>query len=89
MKEYDIGRLLGEMDFVKNSFQTTPNNLMLTNYEIEILNRYGIDYQNCQTLKQVLSEVEEVILNMEITDEELEKISASIAERDYYENTHH
>ena len=60
---------------------------MLTNHEIEVLNRYKIPYSNCHSLKEILFEVEEVLEDMDIVDEDLESISESISERDYYQNT--
>ena len=75
------------MDFESNKLNTVGNNLMLTNKEIEILNRYKIDYNKCTSLKEILFEVEEILNDMDIVDEELDYISQSIAERDYYQNT--
>ena len=89
MTDYDIKSLVEEMDFEKGAFQTTPNILMLTNYEIDVLKRNQIDYLKCQSLKEILFEVEEIIASTDIIDEDLEKVSQTIAERDYYENTHH
>ena len=40
---------------------------------------YGIDLSTY--------EIEEVIADMDIVDEELDDVSASISERDYYQNT--
>ena len=85
--EYDIEKLVGEMDFTSNHLQTVGKNLMLTNHEIEVLNRYKIDYLKCHSLKEVLFEVEEILDDMDIAEEDLESISESISERDYYQNT--
>lgn len=86
MSEYDIDTLVGEMDFNSNSLQKVGN-LMLTNKEISILDRYEINYKNCKSLKEVLFLLEDIINDMDIVDDELELISQSIAERDYYQNT--
>lgn len=85
--EYDIDKLVGEMDFSSNQLQTVGKNLMLTNHEIEVLNRYKIDYLKCNTLKEVLFEVEDLLQDMDIVEEDLDSISQSISERDYYQNT--
>ena len=85
--EYDIEKLVGEMDFQSNQLKKIGGNLYLTHHEIEVLNRYKIHYQNCKCLKEVLFEVEEVLSDMDIVDEELEAVSLSISERDYYQNT--
>jgi len=85
--EYDIEKELSNVDFNSNSFQNVGNNLMLTNKEIDVLNRYNINYSNCHSLKEILFEIEEVLNDMDIVDEELDLVSSSIAERDYYQNT--
>lgn len=85
--EYDIEKIVGEMDFHSNEFQTVGKNLMLTNHEIEVLDRYKINYKKCNTLKEILYEIEEIIEDMDVLDEELDSISQTISERDYYQNT--
>jgi len=85
--EYDIEALVGEMDFTANELQKVGKNLLLTNHEIEVLDRYKIDYKKCSNLKEVLFEVEEIISDMDIVEDDIESISQSISERDYYQNT--
>lgn len=85
--EYDIDSLVSELDFESNKLNTVGNNLMLTNKEIEILDRYKINYLKCNSLKEILFEIEEILNDMDIVDEELDYISQSISERDYYQNT--
>ncbi len=84
---YDIEKLVAEMDFSSNHLEPVNKNIMLTNHEIEILNRYKIEYQNCQTLKEIIWEIESLIGDMDIVDEDLDLVSQSISERDYYQNT--
>jgi len=86
-KEYDISSLVGEMDFVSNQLVEVGKNYYLTNREIEVLKQYKIPYQKCHSLKEVLYEIEDVIEDMDIVDDELDYISSTIAERDYYQNT--
>jgi len=85
--DYDIEKIVSEMDFTSNQLQTVGKNLMLTNHEIEVLNRYKIDYLKCTSLKEILFEIEELIGDMDIVEDDLESISQSISERDYYQNT--
>ena len=85
--DYDIDCLVSNLDFHSNKLNTVGNNLMLTNKEIEILDRYKINYLKCNSLKEILFEVEEILNDMDIVDEELDQISQSISERDYYQNT--
>ena len=85
-REYDIEGIVSNLDFNSNSFQNV-NGMMLTNREIEVLNKYKIPYQNCSNLKEVIFEIEEVIDEMDIAPDDLDYISSTISERDYYQNT--
>ena len=88
MKEYDIKNLLGAIDFEKNKLHKTKHNLYLTTYEIAVLKKFYIDYDNYQTAKQILQQIEQIIPDLDNDEqEELDEVSISIAERDYYQNT--
>ena len=85
-KEIDIENLVNQLDFETNNFNNI-NGLMLTNREILVLDKYKINYKNCKSLKEIIFEVEEILIDMDIVDEELDFIAMSISERDYYQNT--
>lgn len=86
--EYDIEKIVSNIDFKSLELVNLNNGLSLTNNEIMILDRYGIDYKQCSSLKEVLSLIEEVFTYGEVDDfEELDGVSQTIAERDYYQNT--
>ena len=87
MKEYDIDSLVGEMDFTSNQLVDVGKGMFLTNREIEVLKQYQVPYQQCNSLKEILFEIEDVMQDMDIVDEDLDSVSGSIAERDYYQNT--
>lgn len=87
MKDYNIDELVNSIDFTSGKFKDIGNGLLLTNKEIEVLDRYHIPYKNCTSLKDIIFEVEEIINDMDIVDEELEYVSETISERDYYQNT--
>lgn len=59
--------------------------IYLSDYQIEVLNRFGIDFNKYNDLKEIIFEVES-ILNEE-NDPELEKISSELSEFNYYNNT--
>lgn len=82
--EYDIDSIIDDLDFKSNSINDI-NGLLLTNKEIEVLERYDIDYKNCSSLKDIIYMIEDILSEEEI--EELDLISQSISERDYYLNT--
>lgn len=85
--EYDYNQIFQDMKIDSNFFQVVGHDLMLTNHEIEVLNRYKIDYSKCFQLKEILFEIDEVIHDMDIVDDDLEMVAQTIAERDYYQNT--
>lgn len=87
MEDYNIDDLVGRIDFFSGKYKDIGNGILLTNKEIEVLDRYNIPYKNCNSLKDIIFEVEEVIADMDAVDEELDDVSASISERDYYQNT--
>ena len=78
----DSEDLLIDIDFNKNSL-VQCNNFLLTNYEIEVLNKYKIDYSKMKSLKEVIFYIES-LLNDDSSLDDLEEISRSISERDYY-----
>ena len=84
--DYNIDKLVNSLDFKSNILKDCGNGIFLTNFEISILNRYNIDYSKYNDLKGIIFEIEE-ILNYEVSDEDLEQVSKTIAERDYYQNT--
>ena len=52
--EYNINEIVSNLDFKSLELVNLENGLSLTNYEIEVLNRYDIDYKNCSSLKEIL-----------------------------------
>ena len=86
--DYDIDEIVSNMDFTSGSLVYCGNGLMLTNREIDVLKKYNIEYSKCSSLKEILYEVEEIINDGDGDDiDDLDYISSSIAERDYYQNT--
>lgn len=84
--DFDIDKVIEEMDFSRNSINDCGNGIYLTNFEIDILNKYHVNYSNCTSMKDIIFLVEE-ILNEDSSLDDLENISKSISERDYYLNT--
>lgn len=84
--EEHIKDIMNQLDFESGSLQDCGNNILLTNYEISVLNKYKIDYKNCLNLKDIIFLIEKT-LNECDESEDLEEVSQTIAERDYYVNT--
>ncbi len=80
-----INELLKNVDFQKNKLVKVNDKLYLTNYQIEVLKRFNINYQNMSSLKEIIYEAEEAY--EDTLDEELDIILSELSERNYYENT--
>ena len=74
-----------DIDELNNNFIKKVGNCYLTNSEIDILNRYNIDYKVCRNNHELLYLVEECL--EEVDDEELEWLSSTLSERSYYTET--
>ena len=86
MDAYNINEILSSLDFFSYQYVTCRNGLMLTNYEVDILNKYHIDYEQCMTLGQLLLEIENYFYqNQNLELEDLDNVSSSISERCYYQ----
>lgn len=84
----DISSIAAGLDFSTNHFVDCGNGLMLTNGEINVLKRFGINYLTCGSLKEILYKIDVVLKEDEDDDlDELDLVASSIAERDYYQNT--
>ncbi|MBQ1496357.1 MAG: hypothetical protein IIZ40_03325 [Bacilli bacterium] len=80
----DIDRIVSETH--KNmSMNKINDRLYLSNNQIDILNRYDIEYKS-KTIEELLFELDE-ILNDNNDYEDLEKLSLELAEFNYYYNT--
>lgn len=85
MKDYNLNDLLNNIDFESNRLVKINNKLYLTNYQIEILNKYNIDYKSLGNLSSIIYVAEETL--EEDDYEDLDEIIKELAERNYYENT--
>lgn len=85
MKDYNLNDLLNNIDFESNRLVKINNKLYLTNYQIEILNKYNIDYKSLGNLSSIIYVAEEIL--EEDDYEDLDEIIRERAERNYYENT--
>ena len=78
------------MENIVNDFDKTMirdyNGILLSKDEIEVLRRYDIHYENYNSMKELIYEIEDVIVDLtDATD--LEEVSINLSERDYYHNT--
>ena len=61
------------------------NHMLLSDYQINVLKRNGINYNNYSNFHELLFEIEEVLFNY--YDDELDLVSNQIAEITYYMDT--
>lgn len=74
-----------DINFDKKMHKKRDNGLLLSDEQIEVLDRYDIDYLKYNNISSLIYEIEE-ILNEEY-NEELDKVSGELAEFNYYNNT--
>ncbi len=72
-------------DHEKLLLKRRENNMLLSDYQISILNRNGIDYNKFGNTRALLFEIENCL--DDDYDEELDIISSQIAEFIYYSDT--
>ena len=58
------------------------NGMLLSDYQINVLNRNGIDYRNFSKIRELLFEIENCL--DDYFDEELDMVSSQISEYIYY-----
>ena len=61
------------------------NNILLSDYQVAVLNRNGIDYKKYASIKELLFDVENCL--DEDFDEELDLVSSQLSEFIYYNET--
>ncbi len=83
----DINKLVDELD-IESSFLTYHNNdILLSNNQINILNRNQIDYKKYTNLSSLIFDIEEIINNEDYVDIELDNLLEDLSEIRYYKDT--
>ena len=88
-KDVSVEELLKDKDLHSNLVEVRDNNMILSDYQIKVLERNDIHYQNYQTMSELSFEIEEVLNNTCDNDPELEEVSRQIDEYRYYNEIHH
>ena len=73
------------IDFEKNKLKKVNDKLLLTNYQIEVLKRNGLNPENYSSLREIIYDGEEIY--EDTLDDELDLVLSELSERNYYENT--
>ena len=85
MEDFDINSILSDINFEEEFIGYINGDIVLSNKEMEVLKRNEINYEEYTTMSKLLTDIDEILLDSD--DEELEEISQSISERNYYMNT--
>lgn len=87
MNNFD--EIINSLDFELDELKQIKKNIYLNNREMQILKMYDIDFQNCVDMNDLLFKIDDVLNDLyDNSDfEDLEWVSSSISERNYYMNT--
>ena len=84
---YDyINSITNDIDIENTKLNKIKKDIYLSNDQIDILNRNGIDYLKFNSMSELIFEIEE-LLNNGYDSEELEDLSIKLQEINYYNNT--
>lgn len=81
--------IINSLDFELDELKQVKKNIYLNNREMQILKMYDIDFQNCVDMNDLLFKIDNVLNDLydNYDMEDLEWVSSSISERNYYMNT--
>ena len=68
----------------------TKHNLLISQNDIETLKKYEIDVDEYTTINELIFRIEDIINNEDLSNEEIDEldfISETLQERNYYMNT--
>ena len=87
MSEFDkyIYSVVDDIDIEKTKLNKIKNNIYLSNNQIDVLKRNGIDYLKFNYMSELIFEIEE-LLNNGYESDELEDLSLRLQEINYYYN---
>lgn len=87
MNKEEIDEFVNET--IKNNTLNKINNIYLSNKQIDILDKYKIDYKNVVDISELIYKIEAYIEDNYIGDElsDLENLSLELSEFNYYYNT--
>lgn len=84
-KEISIEEAIKFSDYKKLLLNRRENGLLLSDYQISVLNRSGIDYRKFSNVKELLFEIESCL--DDYFDDELDLVSSQLSEYIYYNDT--
>lgn len=87
MNNKEIDNFINET--IKNNTLNKVNNIYLSNKQIDVLEKYKIDYKNVVDISELIYKIETFIEENYYGDElfDLENLSLELSEFNYYYNT--
>ena len=76
-----------EEDFNKRSLKQRKNGIYLSDEQINILEKYNINYLNYTNINELIFYIEDYLNNSYMELEDLESVSEALSNFNYYNNT--
>lgn len=84
-KEVSVDEAIKISDYEGLLLKRRENNILLSDYQVSVLNRNGIDYNKFSSIRELMFEIENYL--DEEFDEELDLVSSQLSEYIYYNET--
>lgn len=84
--ENNLDEFIKNIDVSKSFLKRRNNGILLSDEEINILKKYGINYERCISTDELIFEIEEY-LNDDSDALDLENLSSRLSEYKYYYET--
>lgn len=85
-KEMDVNEIVIGLYNDNNMLKMRGNGIYLSDNQVKMLKKYGVDYKKYVTLSSLIFDIEK-ILNEETDVQDLEELSQRLSELNYYNNT--
>lgn len=87
INDINIEELTKEINNQEKFMKRRDNGLLLTDEQINILDKYNINYNQYNSLSSLIYEIEEYLNDDECESDDLEWVSKELSEINYYQNT--
>ena len=84
-KEFSIDDAIKISNYEDLLLKRRENNILLSDYQVSVLKRNGIDYNKFSSIRELMFEIENYL--DEEFDEELDLVSSQLSEYIYYNET--
>ena len=84
-KEVSIDEAANFSEFDSLLLKRRENNILLSDYQVSVLERCGISYNKFSSVRELMFEIENIL--DEDFDEELDLVSSQLSEFIYYNDT--